>query len=204
MEDLVEETIFIHGMNVLYIPRKYVKLDDLFGEDTLSEFDRSYPIEMYFDSASGWDGDKSILSKLGVQIKKQAHFVVSRRRFNETMKRIGAFNLPAENVDSQEVRPLEGDLIYIPMTKDLWEIQFVDHEAVFYQLGKNYIWRISVEKFVYSNQPINTGVPEVDRIADQFKNEDSPANDPFSKNDVFEDRKNDIIDFSEDNPFGTP
>jgi hypothetical protein len=206
VEDLVVETISMYGMVIYYIPRKRVKIDQILGEDTMSAFEVTYPIEMYFDSAQGWEGDKSLLTKFGLSMPKQANFVVSRRRFNEVIKRVGPHHIPPENIDDQEVRPLEGDLIYIPMTKDLWEIRYVDYEAVFYQLGKNYIWRMTVEKFVYSNEPITTGETEIDAIAIKHQNNDSTANLPFAKNDEIQAAKPDVVDIDPDdqNPFGIP
>jgi hypothetical protein len=92
------------------------------------------------------------------------------------------------------------------MTKDLWEIRYVDYEAVFYQLGKNYIWRMTVEKFVYSNEPITTGETEIDAIAIKHQNNDSTANLPFAKNDEIQAAKPDVVDIDPDdqNPFGIP
>ena len=196
----------MYGMMIHYIPRKLVKVDQILGEDTMSAFEKTFPMEMYFDSASGWEGDKSLLSKFGLSMPKQAHFVVSRRRFNEVIKRVGAYNMPPENIDEHEVRPLEGDIVYIPMTKDLWEIKYVDYEAVFYQLGKNYIWRMTVEKFVASNEPITTGVPEIDKIGTRYQNLDALTNSPFAKNDVIQEKKADIVDINpnDQNPFGIP
>lgn len=206
VEDLVAEVISIYGMMIKYIPRKLVAVDQVLGEDILQEFGdgKSYPIEMYFDSASGWEGDKSLLTKFGLSIPKQANFIVSRRRFTEAINRVGPYNIPPEDANDDEARPFVGDLIYIPMTKDLWEIRYVDYEAVFYQLGKNYIWRMTVEKFIASNEPITTGEPEIDKIGERYKNEDSVANEPFAKNEVIATKKPAIVDTSETNPFGIP
>jgi len=170
MEDLVIESIKMYGVAVHYIPRTFVKLDRLFGEDVLSQFDKTYPIEMYFDSVSGFEGDRNFLSKFGLEIRKQANFVVAKRRFTQVVKYDGAWSIPRNAQDDDPVRPMEGDLIYFPITNDLWEIRFVDHESVFYQLGNFYIWRLTVEKFVNSSETINTGVPEIDELGTRHAN----------------------------------
>ncbi len=170
VEDLIVESIKMFGMMVLYVPRDFVKLDRLFGEDTQAAFTKTYPIEMYFDSVSGFDGERSILSKFGLDIRKQANFVVSRRRFDEAIKFEGPYAVPISTATMTEVRPREGDIIYLPMTNDLWEIEFAEHESVFYQLGKNYIWRITVHKFVKAGEKFNTGVGAIDKIGAKYQN----------------------------------
>ena len=160
----------MYGMMVHYAPREFVKLDQLFGEDTQSAFRKTYPVEMYFDSVSGFEGDKSFLSKFGLEIRKQANFIVARRRFNQVVKSDGAFNLPIQNVTDKEVRPMEGDIIWEPLTNGIWEVRYAEHESVFYQQGRNYIWRITVEKYVMSNETFQTGVEEIDKIGAKFKN----------------------------------
>lgn len=213
VENLVCEAIRNYGMMVHYVPRTFVKLDRLFGEDTQSAFTKTYPVEMYLDSVSGFEGDRSFLSKFGLEIRKQASFIVARRRFNETVKFTGAHSVPIQNAIEKEVRPMEGDIIYVPLTNDIWEIRFAEHESVFYQLGKNYIWRITVEKFIMSNETFKTGVDAIDKIGSKFKNDgsDNFLNDPIANNPDIDQEWVDKVtvkgdpdyqDFSETNPFG--
>ena len=152
--DLIKESIRNYGMNVYYIPRTNEKLDLLFGEDVLSKFDSSYMMEMYFESVDGFAGDRNFLSKFGLEIRKQANFIVSKDRFSEEV----------QTDPFTPVRPKEGDLIWMPLTRDLFEITFADHEAIFWQLGKVYVWRLLVEKFKYSSERIETGIEEIDTI----------------------------------------
>ena len=63
-----------------------------------------------------------------------------------------------------EGRPNEGDLIYLPLSNDLFEIKFVEHEKPFYQLGKGYVWTLRCELFEYSQESINTGITDIDAI----------------------------------------
>lgn len=152
--NLIQEAIRNYGMDVIYIPKTISKLDLLFGEDVLKKFEKYYPIEMYFESVDGFSDDRNFLSKFGLEIRKQANFVVSVDRFSQEV----------QDDPSVAVRPNEGDLIYMPLTRDLFEIVFVDHEAIFWQLGKVFVWRILVEKFAYSSEEINTGIPDIDTI----------------------------------------
>lgn len=155
VDDLIVESIKIHGMDVFYIPRTAQKMDDIFGEDILSRFQDKFEIEMYFQSVGGFDGG-NFLSKFGLEIRKQATFVVSKTRFNQIL----------QTDANLEVRPKNGDLIFMPLTRDLFEIIGVTHESIFHQLGKVYVWALTVEKFAYSSEDINTGIPEIDTIDD--------------------------------------
>jgi hypothetical protein len=204
LDDLIVESIKINGMKVYYVPRQFVALDGLFGEDPMSQFTKTFPIEMYFDNPQGFEGDRDLISKFGLEMRSKANFIVSRRRFNQVVRYGQGVSMPVQNPSTTEIRPMEGDLIYFPLTSDLFEVRFADHESVFYQWGGSFVWRITVEKFNYSSETINTGVPEIDRIAQVFQNNDSTAQDPIADNTTIQTRTTDIVDFSEDNPFGLP
>lgn len=154
MEDLTIEAIKTMGMDVLYLPREYVKKDLLFGEDVLSQFKNTYEIEMYLQTVDGFQGEGDILAKYGLEIKDKVELVVSRRRF---MDEVG-------NLEANISRPREGDLIYFPMGKYLFEINFVEHENPFYQLGKNQTYLIQAELFTYSLEKFQTGVCGPDQM----------------------------------------
>lgn len=147
MEDLTIEAIKTMGMDVLYLPREYVKKDLLFGEDVLSQFEKTYEIEMYLQSVDGFQGEGDILAKYGLEVKDKVELVVSRRRFIDEVGNL-------ETIP----RPREGDLIYFPLGNYLFEINFVEHENPFYQLGKNQTYLIQAELFTYSLEKFQTGV----------------------------------------------
>jgi hypothetical protein len=147
MEDLTIEAIKTMGMDVLYLPREYVKKDRLFGEDVLSQFDKTYEIEMYLQSVDGFEGEGDILAKYGLEIKDKVEMVVSRRRFMDEVGNLETIS-----------RPREGDLIYFPLGNYLFEINFVEHENPFYQLGKNQTYLLQAELFTYSLEKFDTGV----------------------------------------------
>ena len=156
MEDLTIESIKIHGVDMVYIPRTLVNEDTLFGEDTLSKFTEGNVIEMYVDSVDGFEGEGDFISKFGLQIKDSVSLVVSRKRFESVLGHV-------------TTRPKEGDLIYFPLSKGLFEIKFVEHENPFYQLGKLYTYKLSCELFTYSQEEIDTGFSDVDSLEDDRK-----------------------------------
>ena len=135
VEDLIIESIRINGMEVFYVPRTLVKADPIFGEDPLSKFEKVFPIEMYFDNpGEGWQGDRYLISKFGFEMREQANFVVSRRRFNEAVRYDGYNVMPITKLTEREVHPKSGDLIFLPVTNDLFQISFPEHETRFHAL----------------------------------------------------------------------
>lgn len=154
VEDLIIEALKIYGQEVLYIPRTLFSKDDILGEDRLSEFKYAFPIEMYFENIDAFDGQGAFLQKFGLMMEQSATLVVARRRWTQLIGRYGVTTIPS--------RPNEGDLIYFPLTKGLFEIKFVKHQDPFYQLGKLYVYKLQVELFQYSSERLDTGIPEID------------------------------------------
>ena len=154
IEDLIIESLRIYGQEIMYIPRTLVSKDDVLGEDRLSEFKTAFPIEMYFENVDSFAGQGPFLQKFGLMMEQSATLVVARRRWDQFIGRFGVTQLPN--------RPCEGDLIYFPLTKGLFEIKFVQHQDPFYQLGKLYVYKLQVELFQYASERIDTGVAEVD------------------------------------------
>lgn len=204
VEDLIIESIRINGMEIFYVPRTQVKSDPVLGEDVLSKFEKVFPIEMYFDNPTQWQGDGYLISKFGLEMREMANFIVSRRRFNEAVRYDGYNVMPITQLTDKEVTPKNGDLIYLPVTNDLFIINHAEHESVFHQLGNRYIWRIDVQKYDYSHEKIATGKPEIDRVQQFFENADSVTNDPLAQNNDLKQAAEDIIDTTERNVFGDP
>jgi len=129
------------------------------------------------------------------------------------------------------LRPAEGDVVYFPLTKSFFEIRKVDTENPFYQLGKLYVFTLRCELMQYSYEDFNTGVSEIDSLAEEtdisLENYEflleggdallleeysetslilesySDRTDLFNiKNDDFDTGITDILDFTERNPFG--
>jgi hypothetical protein len=155
-ESLVVEQIKMFGRDVYYIPRTLYKEDHVFGEDTISKFNGAYVIEAYIADTTGFGGDGELYSKFGLRITDQMEFVISRKRFTE-----------AVDVNTTliiEGRPNEGDLIWFPLAKKLFQINFVEYESPFYQFGKNFVWNLKTEIFEYSDENLNTGIADIDNI----------------------------------------
>ena len=159
---LVTEQIKMFGKDVYYIPRTLVDRDSVFEEDSLSAFNGAYLIEAYIEDATGFRGDGDMFSKFGVRISDQITFIISRERFT------AAVDDNAQLI--VEGRPNEGDLIHLPMANKTFEIQFVEHEVPFYQLGKVHVWGLRCELFEYSDEDFNTGVAEIDAVEVNFAN----------------------------------
>ena len=155
-EDLMIEQLKIYGQEVFYIPRTLVKEDELFGEDTLSKFGDAYLIEMYFENIDGFEGEKEIMSKFGLQMNEDVTFVVSRRRFEQLVSHDS--NLIVKT------RPNEGDLVYFPKVSKIFEISFVDKDDPFYQVHNLPAFKLKCKTFEYSGEDLDTGIAEIDAI----------------------------------------
>lgn len=156
-EDIVIESLKMYGQDVYYLPRTIVSKDTILNEDIESNFDDAYIIEMYIANIDGFEGDGNLLSKFGVEIRDQANFIVSRRRWEQY---IGS----SYSEDLEYVRPMEGDLIYLPLSGSLFEVRFVEHESPFYQISNLPTYTLQCELFEYSGETINTGISELDNI----------------------------------------
>ena len=162
IENLIVETIEIYGQNIYYVPRTIVNRDTVLGEDSDSQFDSAKAIRAYVNNVEGLEGQGELLSKFGVRIQDKTTFVFSREKFKEKVDDSTVLNV--------EGRPNEGDLIWFPITKHLFEIKFVEAEKPFYQLGKGYVWECQCELFEYSDEDLDTGIAEIDAIETAFAN----------------------------------
>lgn len=197
-EDIIIESLDIYGVEMFYIPRTLVAKDNILGEDRLSEFINSYPICCYFEQIDNFEGQSSYIQKFGLMVEQSATLVVARRSWDIAVGRYGQTILPN--------RPAEGDLIYFPLSKGLFEIKYVVHQDPFYQIGKLYVYKLQVELFQYGSERISTGIDEIDTF-ESLKSFDTTVNpnvevpDAYGKNTVFQTKAADVI-FTEQNPFG--
>lgn len=160
-EDITIEALKIYGHDVYYIPRTIVNQDAIFNEATLSRFGESFMIEMYVENTDGFEGEGDLLSKFGVEVRDSLTLVLSTRRWEQL---VGRFQTVAES------RPQEGDLIYFPLVKGLFEIKFVEDESPFYQLQNLPTFKLSCETFAYSQEEIDTGITPIDDIELAYSN----------------------------------
>lgn len=154
LSDLIEESIKIFGQEFVYIPRTLVAKDEILGEDRLSKFSKAYPVEMYVETPTGFMGQGEFVSKFGLYLEQSLQLTMSRRRWSELVARHG-FSILTE-------RPAEGDLVYFPIGKKLFEIKHVEKETNFFQLGQLPTFKITVELFQYSSERIDTGIQAID------------------------------------------
>lgn len=144
----------MYGQDVYYLPRDLVNVDTILNEDVPSTFNSKYKIEMYIENIDGFDGEGDLFSKFGVEIRDAATFIVARRRWTQTVARY--------DLSINSVRPREGDLIYLPMGKKLFEIMHVEHEMPFYQLKNLPTYKLRCELFEYNDEQLDTGLEAID------------------------------------------
>lgn len=197
LDDLVVESIRMYGIDVIYITRSYT-IDPLTNESRTSVFDQTFEFEAYVKSADGFEGEGDFMSKFGLEIRDSVTFSVAMRTFERYVTK----------EVSTKIRPFEGDLIYFPLNKQLFEIKFTENEEVFYQMGALNTWELRCELMEYSNDIFQTGRSNIDNY---FRSMDTSANtatlealglkDLNSQNLDFETTADGIIDFSEIDPF---
>jgi len=155
-EDIVIEALKMYGQDVYYLPRDIVNENRIFGDDVPSRFNSSHKIEMYIENVEGFDGEGDLFTRFGVEIRDEATFVVSRRRWTQQVSRM--------DTEVTSVRPLEGDLIYLPMTNKLFQIMHVEHEQPFYQLANLPVFKMRCQLFEYNDEDFDTNIETIDTI----------------------------------------
>jgi hypothetical protein len=158
VQDLINESIQIHGIDVYYIPRQYITEKTIIKEVIESEFNNAYPIEAYVNSYDGYEGQGTILSKFGIQELDDLSIIISKERFELYITPL------IQNLSDVKLstRPKEGDLIYFPLGDRLFEIKYVEHEKPFYQLRENYVYELKCELFRYGDELLDTGFEYID------------------------------------------
>ena len=194
--DLISEAIQIYGHDVYYINRTLVAEDTILGEDSLSVFRDATKIEMYMeDSDGGFAGEREIMNQFGLQNLSEATFVVSKERFQGKTKQItiesgtdstegGSILLESGSISSSidlegeefyilnetdaadTDRPYEGDALYHPILKKMFQINYVDDDVPFFQLDANPVYKLRCRLFDYSSEALDTGIDTIDAIED--------------------------------------
>ena len=169
VQDLINEHLKIYGIDVYYLPRKYLEIDDVLREVETSKFDDNFIIEAYLDNYEGYAPGSDLMTKFGLRLKNEIKLIISSERFEEFISPfLSAVNLgiSSGNITDQEeqlvTRPKEGDLIYFPLGERLFEIKHVELEKPFYQLGKTYVYELLCELYEYENEDIDTSIEEID------------------------------------------
>ena len=158
VQDLINEQLRMYGVEIHYLPRKYLSENTIIREVIQSKFDDAYPIEAYVDNFDGYGDNTTILSKFGIQATNEITLIISKERFETYISPL----IKNEQNIKLSTRPKEGDLIYFPLGDRLFEIKFVEHEKPFYQLQKNYVYELRCELFRLGDEVIDTGIDEID------------------------------------------
>lgn len=220
IEDLIIESIRIHGQDMYYLPRILANEDPIYGESDVKQFNSAHLVEFYIKNIEGFQGDGQFLSAFNVEIRDQINLSIAKRVFNS--------DVIEKETEVELIRPREGDLIYFPLAKRLFMINYVNPYEHFFQLGNLYTWDIRCEVFEYSSEQFNTGIAEIDQIQKKYslnindysltdedgaylKDEDGNylvtemwnirTRDPLADNDTLQAEANNFIDFSQINPF---
>lgn len=155
-EDIVIESLKMYGQDLYYLPRDTVGEDKILGDEVPARFNSNHKIEMYIENTEGFDGEGDLFTRFGVEIRDECTFVVSRRRWIQQVQRMDA--------EVTLARPLEGDMIYVPMSKSLFQITHVEHEQPFYQLNNLPVFKLRAQLAEYNDENLDTGVGDIDSI----------------------------------------
>ncbi|AGR47750.1 neck protein [Sinorhizobium phage phiM7] len=195
VDDLAIEFIKFYGIDCLYLPRTVTTADEILHEDSRAVFDQVKIIEMYVKNVEGFGGDGDFMSKFGLQIRDSMTLSVSITRCKEEL---GANR-----------RPMEGDLIYFPLNKKMFEISHVEHEAVFYQNGSLQFYDLKADLYEYSNETFATGNATIDTLFSGLDTStpeaviDLGSVDPIADNEIIQEFAEGILDFSDMDPYSS-
>ena len=153
VQSMVDESIKNFGIDVQYLPRTQNNIDTILNDAETSSFSTKYTIEVYLGTLEGFGGQDQI-GQFGFEVRDTADFIISMKTFDTIVT----------TADSTILRPREGDLIYLPFSKQLFELTFVEDEQPFFQLGKNYVYQVSTALFRYEDEDFDTGDADIDVI----------------------------------------
>lgn len=217
IEDLIAESIKMYGIDIYYIPRKINNRDAVYREAAYSTYENAYLVEVYIKTVDGFQGDGEFLSKFGIEVRDQIVFTMSRRSFTSEVS----------NYDF-ELRPLEGDLIWLPLTQSLYQIKLADVKPIFFQMGSLQSYDLTCELYEANSDKFSTGIADIDNVYNKLTLDDSAFhlltedgmvliteyNEPMildqytvdnidkqAENEVFGSEALSFIDFSEFDPF---
>ena len=169
VQDIINEHLRMFGIEVYYIPRKYIKTDNIIREVQSSKFDDSFIIEGYLNNYEGYAVGSDIMTKFGISLRNELTLTISKERFEDfiapILESIIDGDEASKNTDGSALfsaRPKEGDLIFFPLGQRIFEIKKVEFDRPFYQLGKNYIYELQCELFEYEDEEIDTSIPEIE------------------------------------------
>tara|TARA_Y100000004_G_scaffold173135_1_gene210680 strand:- start:1009 stop:2136 length:1128 start_codon:yes stop_codon:yes gene_type:complete len=159
-QDLVDEQVKLFGTDIYYLPRTILQ-DSTLEEVRYSKYQEQFQVEMLLQNVTGFADGTEFVSKFGLRITDEVVFRISTRRWDEVV----AANNPTLTYDG---RPNEGDLLYFPLTEDIYEIKYVEKESPFYQFGKIQFYTLTAELYEVGSDSFETGVAEIDDVELEF------------------------------------
>ena len=159
-QDLADEQIKLFGTDIYYLPITILK-DNTLDDIIYSKYQSQFQVEMLLQNVEGFGSPSEFISKFGIRITDEVKFIVSSRRWDQ----VEAQYNPTLTVPG---RPNDGDLLYFPLTKDIYEIKFVERETPFYQFGKIQFLILTAEIYEVGNDDISTGIADIDKIETLF------------------------------------
>lgn len=230
VEDLIIETIQIKGFEVQYLPRSTFNQDKILGEDPLSTFNNAFPVEVYLDNVNGWDGELDLMTKFGVEVREGATFTIARKRWREATDAANSFvagnlqllNRPAEGDclyfpltnSIFEIRRVELDDPFYQLSKTYvfkLECELIQYSSERFQTGNaaiddlTQVYAQNIESYYVLDETTGEALAfEYEGVGVEWLDEGySPDSiDANAMNDAFAEELDDVVDFSESNPFG--
>ena len=221
LDDLIVESIKIHGQDMWYLPRTLKNKNEILGQSDIVEYNSAYMVPIYIENVDGFGGEGNFLSKFGLEIRDQVTFSIAVKTFRD--------DVASSETENTLSRPREGDLIYFPLNRKCFQILFVDKFQMYYPLGSLHTWKLTCELFEYSSERFNTGIGEIDILEQKFSADilqwaifDEDGNflitesggdiyvdeeygltspEPISDNQDIQTQSNTFIDFSTTDPF---
>ena len=83
IQSLVNEHLKIYGVEVTFIPRKFVNQSSIIEEVQASKFDDNFLIEAYVENYDGYAGAGDVLTKFGMSLRDEVTLTISKERFEE-------------------------------------------------------------------------------------------------------------------------
>lgn len=194
VQDLVDETISISGIDVFYCVRDH-EVDPILIESFKASFPEARPIEVFFSDPMAYSsGQGDFLSKFGVVLDNGIDMIISRRRF-------------AEEFSDVRLRPREGDLLYVgdpnatlgSIVNSFFEITYVDSDNPnWWQFGRYATFKLKTKRFTFSHEKFDTGYSGIDAV--NAITDDNHIDNAINL--ALREKQLTLKDFTEENPFG--
>ena len=158
VQDLINEQLRTYGVEIFYIPRKFMTEKSVIREVVQSKFDMALPLEAYIDNYDQYSGAGNLLSKFGIESRDEVRLVISRERYENYISPL----IEDQANIKLSTRPKSGDLIWFPLDDRIYEIKDIEYAKPYYQLQDLYTYELTCELFRYEDEVLATGIDEID------------------------------------------